>query len=94
MRDNDDVGEKTVELKGKGRREKVQEEKKVKEGGRKVKWDYVVLRKKPGGKAARWDYTIEMKGKRKTKAGGKTRKDETKKVDKVWDYSMEINSKE
>ena len=64
----------------------------VKEGGRKVKWDYVVLRKKPGGKAARWDYTIEMKGKRKTKAGGKTRKDETKKVDKVWDYSMEINS--
>ena len=87
VRDNDAVGEKE----GKG-------ERREKEGGRGVKWDYVVLRKKPGGKDARWDYTIEMRGKRignKKKAGGKMRKDETeKRVDKVWDYSMEINSKE
>ena len=79
----------------------MKKEKKVneeKEDGKAVKWDYVVLRKKPGGKDARWDYTIEMRGKRignKKKAGGKMRKDETeKRVDKVWDYSMEINSKE
>ena len=88
---------KDVELKEKkGKGEKVQPEKQ-KEGGRGVKWDYVVLRKKPGGgKAARWDYTIERKGKRKAKAGGKTGKDETakKKMEEVWDYSMEINSPE
>ena len=101
VRDNGAVGEKKLS-KGKGRQEKVKKEKKVKgEGGRKVKWDYVVLRKKPrGGEAARWDYTIEVEGKRKSKAGGKVEsgkkmsKDETEKVDKVWDYSMEINSKE
>ena len=91
--EGDGFERKDVELKEK---EKVQQEKQ-KEGGRGVKWDYVVLRKKPGGgKAARWDYTIERKGKRKAKAGGKTSKDETakKKMEEVWDYSMEINSPE
>ena len=91
VRDNDAGGEKE----GKG-------ERREKEGGRGVKWDYVVLRKKPGEEARRWDYTIEMKGERRrvsAKASGKTGKDEKTekkktKMEEVWDYSMEINSPE